>query len=297
MTKPRQLDKGATYMLTRRCLQRECLLKPSPETNQLVKYCMAVAAERTNVQIHAFMVMGNHYHKVATDVDAQLPEFMHSMNMTIAKRLNERYGRAETFWAPGSYSAVRLGGRNDVMAKIVYTLQNPVAAGLVSSYEQWPGAFSRPAEMLGTTHLIERPKAFFGDNSSLPEIAKLTIEPPPNVGSAQGFIDQVEQLLEVVQSDHRQRIASSGKRFVGRRRLRKQRHTHRPQSEEAQGRINPRIAAKDKWQRIAMLQDQAAFYRAYEEARLQLKQKRETVEFPPGSYWLVRNIASAVDTS
>ena len=40
---PRQILPGSTYLITRRCTQRQFLLKPSPLTNQVIAYCYAIA--------------------------------------------------------------------------------------------------------------------------------------------------------------------------------------------------------------------------------------------------------------
>ncbi|MCK5797667.1 MAG: transposase [Deltaproteobacteria bacterium] len=86
MTKPRPIEKGATYLLTRRCFQRQFLLAPSALTNQIVTYCLGIAAERYGIDLHAFCFMSTHYHLVATDPRGELPEFMRWLNEFIAKR-------------------------------------------------------------------------------------------------------------------------------------------------------------------------------------------------------------------
>lgn len=299
MTKPRRIIKGKTYMLTRRCSQRSLFLNPSSAVNQLVQYCLAVAAERTGVFVHAFMVMGNHYHLICTDPDRELPDFMHDMNMLIAARLNAHYGRSENFWKPGSYSAVELTERNDILAKIVYALQNPVAAGLVSTYEQWPGAFSRPREMLGGVRVIERPRVFFSETSSLPKVATLRFYPPPGVGCEERFVADVEGVLAAVEAQHQERTFESGGRFLGKRRVLAQRHTDQPESEEDDSELDPRVACRDKWKRIETLRGLRAFYEAHEQARLRLRAGESPVEFPEGSYWWVKHDGNAfsVDSS
>ena len=51
VTAPREVLPGKTYLVTRRCTQRQFLLKPSRRTNQLVRYCLAVAASKTGVEL------------------------------------------------------------------------------------------------------------------------------------------------------------------------------------------------------------------------------------------------------
>ena len=131
MTAPRRILPGATYLVTRRCSQRQLLLRPSKLTNQLVGYLLAVAARRYGVQIHAFCVMSNHLHLVLTDPAARLPAFSQYFASLVARSVNAALGRWESFWAPASYSAVSLQTPTDVIEKAAYVLANPVAAGLV----------------------------------------------------------------------------------------------------------------------------------------------------------------------
>jgi len=61
MSRPRQIVPGATVFVTRRCTQRQFLLKPSRLVNQVFLYCLAYAAARHGILVHAFIVMSNHF--------------------------------------------------------------------------------------------------------------------------------------------------------------------------------------------------------------------------------------------
>ena len=61
------------------------------------------------------------------------------LRRAIAKSMNTELRRRESLWAPGSYDHVALEDDEAVLSAIVYTLMNPVAAGLVRSGHQWPG--------------------------------------------------------------------------------------------------------------------------------------------------------------
>ena len=119
MSLPRQVLPGTTYLLTRRCIGRQFLLKPLKFTNQMFLYCLAVAAEKYGVLIHPAPVLSHHYHLLATDVRGELPEFMRYLNEFVAKTMNAHYGRWEYFFAPGSYSAVMLTDSAAVLEKMV----------------------------------------------------------------------------------------------------------------------------------------------------------------------------------
>ena len=49
MTAPRQVIPGSPYLVTRRCTQRQLLLRPDPIVNQVLRFCLAVAAERHGI--------------------------------------------------------------------------------------------------------------------------------------------------------------------------------------------------------------------------------------------------------
>ena len=174
---PRRILPGTTYLVTRRTVQRMFLLRPSPQLNQAFLYCLGYAAARYGIDVHAFCVMSNHIHLVITDPGGTLPQFMHWLNLFIAKCVNVMLGRWESVWTAGSYSAVVLLGEQAILEKIVYTLNNPVSAGLVRFGAQWPGKRTRPQD-IGTRKLVaERPKGFFGEE--MPEEVRLPLVRPP----------------------------------------------------------------------------------------------------------------------
>jgi putative transposase len=139
MAHPRRVVPGETYLITRRCYQRTFRLRPCAETNRIFLYCLAFAAQRTGVVLHAVCVMSNHHHLVVTDVRGVLPEFLRELHRLTAKAINASQGQWENLWAAEPCNAVRLVTDGDVEDKIAYVVANPVAAGLVAQPEQWPG--------------------------------------------------------------------------------------------------------------------------------------------------------------
>ena len=66
MTWPRRVVPGTTYLLTRRCTQRRFMLAPRGIVPKLFGYCVALAAERHGIEVHAITVMSNHWHAART---------------------------------------------------------------------------------------------------------------------------------------------------------------------------------------------------------------------------------------
>jgi len=46
---PSQVVPGRDYMITRRCSERRFFLRPDQDTNNVFRYCLALAAQRAKV--------------------------------------------------------------------------------------------------------------------------------------------------------------------------------------------------------------------------------------------------------
>src|SRR5260370_29674575 len=136
---PRRIVAGETYLISRRFHNLTCRLRPCPQTNRIFLYCLAFAAERTGVLVHATCVMSNHHHIVVTDRHGVLPNFLRELHRLTAKAMNASQGQWENLWAAEPCNVVRLVTAEDIEDKIAYVAANPVAAGLVKQPEQWPG--------------------------------------------------------------------------------------------------------------------------------------------------------------
>ena len=286
MTSPRQILPGTTYLITRRCAHREFLLRPSAVTNGIFLYVLAVAARRFGVRIHAYCVLSNHFHLVATDPEARLPAFEQYLDSLVARAVNASLGRWESFWAPSSYSAVVLATADDIVAKSAYVLANPVAAGLVRRGRDWPGLWSAPEQLGGASILAARPTTFFRPSGYMPEAAELELTAPPGFASPDEFRVRLVQALAELEDNARRGIVSSGRGFLGRARALTQNPRGRPSSGEARRQLNPRVAARDRWKRIEALSRVLDFIDAYREARDAFRAGLRDTVFPAGTYLL-----------
>ena len=282
MTAPRQVLAGTTYLVTRRCAERRFFLRPSNKTtNGVFLYLLAVAAQRFEIQVHAFTVLSNHFHLVVTDTHARLPAFHQFLDALVARALNASMGRWEAFWAPNSYSAVTLVSPSDILDKAAYVLANPTAAGLVSSGRLWPGLWSAPEHVGGDAYEVARPKHFFDSKGVLPEKAILQLTPPP------GFTaEEFREKLAASVADREVEAAREVHCFLGVARVLSQKPTGRPRPGEPRRTMNPRIAARDKWKRIEALGRLVAFLRSYRSAWAKRREGKTDATFPCGTYLL-----------
>jgi len=283
-------------MVTRRCTQRQFLLRPDRETTNAFIYCLALAAQRTEMRVLAFLAHSNHHHTIVVDTYGRMPEFLETFHKLVAKHQNALRGRWENFWASEASSIVELIDDEDVLAKMTYALTNPVKDGLIERADQWPGATSLRASLDERPISARRPSRFFRKDSDLPQTVTLEIERPPGFrhlapiewrGVLAGRICSAETAA-------RHERNAEGRRILGRAEVLKQRPTDRPQSWEARRQLSPRAASVNKWARIEVLQRNKVFLSAYRAAR-DLWKGGATALFPTGTYWLRRFAGVSVE--
>jgi REP-associated tyrosine transposase len=285
VTAPRQVIAGKTYLVTRRTAQRQFLLKPSDRTNQTFGYILAVAAARYGIDLHVIVVLSNHVHLVLTDRFARLPEFSQYLDSFVARAMNASYGRWESFWAPGSFSAVVLVDKEDVVEKAAYALANPAAAGLVASGHDWPGLWSAPQTIGGAWRTFDRPDHFFRKTGHMPERATVELSPPPGF-EAEEFRALLAARLGEKEKEAARALEDERRTFLGVRRVIAQKHTEFPAPGEPRRKLNPRIASRDKWKRIEALTRLNTFLGDYRAALAKLRDGIADVVFPHGTYRL-----------
>lgn len=286
MTAPRQILPGTTYLVTRRCSQRQLLLKPSRHTNDLLRYCLADAARHTGVLIHAICFMSNHWHGVVTDPFARLPEFLERFHRLFARAQNSTLGRWENLWSSDKPSVVELVSDEDVLDKMAYTIANPTAAGLVRSPREWPGVISR--RLIERT-VIDKPDIpFFDANGTLPEQVTLHVVRPPIYRHldddclAHSFARAIEHRVR----NARQALAEQGRKFLGHRVVLRQAFDSVPKSMEPRRNPSPRIAARRTLDRRLAIQRLLDFVRRYRAAWHAWRAGARDTVFPAGTYAL-----------
>lgn len=286
MTMPRYILPGSYVFVTRRTTQRKFLLKPSKRANQAFKYCLAVAARKSGVRLLWAMVMSNHYHLGLFDPHARLPVFMRELNRLVSKHHNAMYGRFENLFSSAKYSMVRLEAFEDLMDKLVYSLANACAAHLVDAARQWPGVISLPSQ-LGSIEVVERPTEFFRSEGPLPATIELRYEVPDWCPwDVETYRKRVLERLGEQEAKHRAERREKGWKVLGRKAVLDQHHEESPASREPRFRLNPRVAARDKWRRIEALQRLKSFIAGHARALVAWCAGDRSVKFPPGTYWM-----------
>jgi len=194
-------------MITRRCTQRLLLMRPDAKTNQAFVYCLALAAERYEIDVLFTVAMSNHHHTGIYDRHGNYPAFLEYFHKLFAKCQNSLRGRWENFWSSEQTSVVQLVDPEDILEKIAYALCNPVESGLVDKAKQWPGVSSFSATVEGKSLAAKRPEHFFRSNGPMPETATLSFARP------KGFRELSEEnWVQLIQRPWFKKNSSIGKR-------------------------------------------------------------------------------------
>jgi putative transposase len=93
---------------------------------------LAEAAGRNGLKIHAYVLMTNHVHLLATPATAgSLPATMQSLGRRYVRHINLRYRRSGTLWE-GRYRACPIDSEEYFVSCCLYIELNPVRARLVA---------------------------------------------------------------------------------------------------------------------------------------------------------------------
>ncbi len=99
---------------------------------------LAGAAERWDVRIHAYVLMGNHVHLLASaGVAGAIGKFMQSAAGRYTRQVNRRWGRTGTLWE-GRFRSCVVDSDAYLLNCMSYIEQNPVRAGLCAQAWDWP---------------------------------------------------------------------------------------------------------------------------------------------------------------
>jgi putative transposase len=273
MPLPREVLPGRTYLITRRCTQRQYLLRPDPATNNAYLYCFALAIQRSGVLPLFTAAESNHHHTGIVDVWGTYPVFLEHFHKLLAKCMNSLRGRWENFWSAEQTSVLHLVDAAAVLDKMVYALTNPCKDNLVAKVTDWPGVNSYAATLNNRTLTATRPAHFFREEGNMPATVTLTFQQPPEFNdlSREEFVALLRSRIEAFEQNWWDSPT-----------------THEPRRE-----LNPRVAAKDKWSRIEALQRNKVFANLYRRAFEAFKSGLRDTVFPVGTYWL-RRFAAAV---
>lgn len=100
-------------------------------------------ARKQRVAIHAYVLMTNHFHLLATpETEEGIPQMMQAVGRRYVRNYNLRHARTGTLWE-GRYKSTLIQAERYLLACMVYMDLNPVRAGMVAD----------PADYRWSSHL------------------------------------------------------------------------------------------------------------------------------------------------
>lgn len=287
VTAPRPVFPGQFLVFSRRCVQRQFLLRPDEETNNAFVYLLAEAAQRFDIDIVLSMMMSNHHHTAIYDRDGRHVEFRAHFHKLMAKSQNALRGRWENMWSTEEPCVLEVIEAEDLLNQLVYIATNPIKDCLVDRVHHWPGPRFVDSLLTGRTMNVRRPRHFFREDGAMPDELQLRVGLPAHFEGKEAFLEELRVRIAQVEEDLERERQSTGRRIVGRRSILRQSWLDTPTSREPRRNLRPRVAARDPLARLATLQRNQEWQLEYRHARLMWLAGFD-VEFPPGTYWLRR---------
>ena len=144
---PRLTVPGFPHHVIQRGNNRQAIFV-TPRDYQVLLDLLTDNAKKFDVAIHAYVLMPNHFHLLATPKTAEsLPQMMQAVGRSYVRYFNDSQKRSGTLWE-GRYKSTLIQPDRHLLACMVYIDLNPVRGGLVaqaadhpwSSYGHYTGA-------------------------------------------------------------------------------------------------------------------------------------------------------------
>ncbi len=143
---PRLILPDQPHHIILRGNNRQAIFFSDLDREHLLATLKDVAAQH-RVAVHAYVLMDNHFHLLATPPSAEaLSRMMQSLGRRYVGWFNARHSRSGTLWE-GRFRAGLIEGERHLLACMRYIELNPVRAGLCAEPGQWP--WSSAAHHLG----------------------------------------------------------------------------------------------------------------------------------------------------
>ncbi len=133
---PRLTVPGYPHHLIQRGNNRQIIFASDADRDFLLDWLGTYAAE-FKVAIHAYVLMDNHFHLLATpQEEGGLSKMMQAVGRRYVRYFNQRQRRTGTLWE-GRYRSTLIDTERYLLACMAYIDLNPVRAGLVASAADW----------------------------------------------------------------------------------------------------------------------------------------------------------------
>jgi putative transposase len=146
---PRLTVPGYPHHIIQRGNNRQAIFASADDYRELLAMLEQHAGE-CGVAVHAYVLMSNHLHLLATPETVEgIPEMMQSVGRRYVRYFNRRQGRTGTLWE-GRYRSTLIQAERYLLACMVYLDLNPVRAGIAELPAEYP--WSSHLHSIGRRH-------------------------------------------------------------------------------------------------------------------------------------------------
>lgn len=134
---PRLTVPGYPHHIIQRGNNRQAIFASTADYQMLLAL-LDENAQKFGVALHAYVLMGNHFHLLASPQTAEgLPQMMQAVGRRYVRHFNDKEGRSGTLWE-GRYRSTLIETERYLLACMVYIDLNPVRAGMVAEAQDYP---------------------------------------------------------------------------------------------------------------------------------------------------------------
>lgn len=134
---PRLTLPGYPHHIIQRGNNRQAIVASDADRQTLLDL-LAENARKFGVAVHAYVLMDNHFHLLATPQTADgLPQMMQAVGRRYVRYFNDRQKRSGTLWE-GRYRSTLIQTECYLLACMAYIDLNPVRAGMVAQARDYP---------------------------------------------------------------------------------------------------------------------------------------------------------------
>ena len=134
---PRLTVPGYAHHIIQRGNNRQAIFASTPDYELLLEL-LHEHAEKQKVAIHAYVLMSNHFHLLATPETVEgIPQMMQAVGRRYVRTFNLRHQRTGTLWE-GRYRSTLIQTDRYLLACMAYLDLNPVRAGMVAEPADYP---------------------------------------------------------------------------------------------------------------------------------------------------------------
>ncbi|MCB0340724.1 MAG: transposase [Bdellovibrionales bacterium] len=139
------------FHITARCINKEWFHLPMPAVWTVMENYLYFIHHEYKIILHAFVLMTNHFHLIATAPEANISEAMNYFMRETSRNLTEASGRINQTYGSRFFRTL-IESEHYYQHAYKYVYRNPVEAGLTNKVEDYP--YSTLHGLMGRSHTL-----------------------------------------------------------------------------------------------------------------------------------------------